>query len=174
MENQVSSSKFMLNYGLILGLIAVLLSVIGYVAGATEQGAQWPQWIFYLVFAVFIFYSINAFRTKNGGYMSLGQALKVGVGIAIVSGLIAAIYNYVFLTFIDPEIMENLMLAAEDKMIEDNPSMTDEQVEMAMSWARKFANPVLGGAFLVIFSAIFGFIYSLIAGLIWKREAPTN
>jgi hypothetical protein len=174
MENQLSTKKFALTYGLILGLIAVLLAVLGYVMGAVEKAESWPSWIFYLIFAIFIFYAVFTYRKQNGGYMTLGQALKAGVSVAVISGVIYALYNYVFFTFIEPDIIERIMATAEEKMMIDNPQLTDDQVEMALSWAEKFANPIFGGAVLIVMSAFFGFIWSLFAGLIWKREEPVN
>ena len=53
-------------------------------------------------------------------------------------------------------------------------NMTEDQVEMAMGFAEKFSNPFLGGAFWIILSTFFGFIYSLISGLIFKRERQTH
>ena len=37
--------------------------------------------------------------------MSWGQGVKVGVGIAVIAGLIVVVYNYIFMTFIEPDFM---------------------------------------------------------------------
>lgn len=170
MENDISVSKYALNFGLLLGLIAIAFNVIGYVTGAMLSGDTWYQWIFYLVFAVFIFFTVYNYRSKNGGFMTFTQALKVGVLTAVISGLISAIYNYFFLTVIEPDLLNEIFVKAEEKMLQDNPELTSEQLEMGLGIMRKMANPLVGGSVLIAFSAFFGFIYSLIAGLIWKFE----
>ena len=56
-----------------------------------------------------------------------------------------------------------------DKMLE-NPNMTEEMVDQSMKFIEMFSNPAISGAFMIAMSAIFGLIYSLIGGLIMKRE----
>ena len=48
--------------------------------------------------------------------------------------------------------------------------MTPELIEQQMEIMKKFQNPLLGSAVWIALSALFGLIYSLIAGLIMKQE----
>lgn len=167
---KISAGKFSINYGVILGLVMVVISVLTYVTGLAIQGAQWPTAIYYLVFPIVIFYAIHQYKKRNGNLLGLGDAIKVGVVIGVISALVFVIYSLIFNYIIDPEFINQMMAAAKDKMIEDNPEMTQEMIDQGMKFIEMFANPGLMGAFWVAMSAIFGLIYALIGGLIMKKE----
>lgn len=170
METQKpTAGKFAMNYGLTLGAIMVLITVISYVTGITLEGAQWPNMIYYIIFPVIIFYAISQFKKKNAGLLSVGEALKVGLSIAIISGIVVAIYTLIFHYIIDPEFINQLMDITADKLAE-NPNITPEMIETQMEIMKKFQNPLFGIAVWLALSAVFGLIYSLIGGLVMKKE----
>jgi len=171
MENQAPSpGKFAMNYGLVLGLILILISVVMYVTGMQLEGEQWPMYVYYAIFPIVIIYAISQYKKSNANLLSLGQALKVGVLIAIISAILFAVYGLIFNYIIDPEFQGLAMEAMRDKLLE-NPNMTEEIVDQQMAMIEKFQNPILGSAFWIALSAIFGLIYSLIGGLVMKKEA---
>ena len=50
METQKpTTGKFAMNYGIILGVVMILISVITYVTGMALEGTQWPQYIYYII-----------------------------------------------------------------------------------------------------------------------------
>jgi hypothetical protein len=59
-------------------------------------------------------------------------------------------------------------------MIESNPNMTDEQMDMAISIQEKMMSPGILFAISIISTLFIGFIISLIAGLIMKVNKPTQ
>ena len=162
--------KFAMNYFIILVLIMVVIVVITYVTGLALEGKQWPQFLYYIIFPVVIIYAISQFKKSNANVLSLGQAIKVGLAIAVVSALVYAIYGLIFNYFIDPEFMEQMMDVTRDKMLE-TPDMTEELVDKQMEFIKIFFNPLIGTAMWIALSAFFGLIYSLIGGLVMKKEA---
>ena len=171
MENQAPvPGKFAMNYGILLGLIIVVIGVISYVTGLALKGEQWPQYVYYIIFPVLIMYAISQFKKKNANLLSLGQAIKVGLVIAIISALVYSVYGLIFNYIIDPGFMEQMMDVTRDKMLE-NPDMTEDMGDQQMEFIKIFFNPLLGTAMWIALSAFFGLIYSLIGGLIMKKEA---
>jgi len=166
--------KTAFNSGLIIGGLLLIIVAAMYATGALLEGVQWPMYIYYLVYPVLIGYTVHAYRKANGGFLSLGQAIKVGVTAAVIGGVVYFIYNMIFVTFIEPDYAAQMMEVARANMFEQNPNMTEEQADMAISIMEKFSNPFLGGAFWIVMSAFFGFIYSLLSGLIFKRERPLH
>ncbi|OIQ28330.1 MAG: hypothetical protein BM564_09675 [Bacteroidetes bacterium MedPE-SWsnd-G2] len=170
METQkISTGKFAMNYGLALGLIMTAIGVIMYVTGMALEGVQWPQYLYYLIFPIVIYMAISKYKASNGATLSLGDAIKVGLTISIISALIYGAYTLLFNYVIDPEFLGQAMDAAREKVMENN-EMTQEQLDQTMEWMEKFSNPALGVAFWVALSGFFGLIYSLIFGLIMKSE----
>jgi hypothetical protein len=169
---QASVKKIALNYGLILALASILIQVISYV---TNNHIDQPWWITVAstIISVAIYvYALKAFRKDNGGFMSLGQALKVGLAAAVISGIIYAVYFYLFTTVIEPDFMQQTLEFRNEQMLEQNPNMTQEQVDAATEMQQMFMQPWLMSAFVIIGSLFWGFIISLVAGLILKRSQP--
>lgn len=175
MENQTASvKKIGFNYGLILALLVVGLSVIVYVLGLHLDQPWWQSVLNFIFMTVCIIYGLKAFKKDNGGFLSLGEALKTGLVIAIVSGIIGSIFTYIFITVIEPDFITQMLEVTQEKMIEQNPNMTQEQMDMAMGMTEKFMSPWIMFAMGLIASLFFGFIISLIAGLIMKQPRPNH
>ena len=171
MENQKpTAGKFALNYGLMLGLLMIAIGVVTYVTGMALEGVQWPNIIYYIAFPVVIMYAISQYKKANANTLSLGEALKVGLSIAVVSAIVYLLYGLLFNYVIDPEFMGQMMDMQRDKMLE-NPNMTPEAVEQSMKMVEMFTNPLIGSAFWIAMSAFFGLIYSLIGGLVMKTKS---
>jgi hypothetical protein len=161
--------KFARNYGVTLGVIMILIAVIMYVTGMSMEGKQWPQYLYYIIFPVVIFYAISQFKKQNANVLSLGQAIKLGVVIAAISAIVYIIYGFIFNYIIDPEFMGQMKEVVRDKMLEA-PNATQEMVDQQMKFVEMFMNPLIGSALWIGLSMFFGLIYSLIGGLVMKKE----
>jgi hypothetical protein len=171
MESQpLSPGKFSTNYGLVLGALMMLITIVTYTTGMALEGIQWPNFIYYIVFPAVIIYAISNYKKQNGGILTLSNALKIGLVIAMISALVNVVYGLIFHYVIDPEFAGQMIEKTGEKMLE-NPKITTEMVEKQMEIMEKFQNPLLGSAVWVAFSAIFGLIYSLVGGLVMKKEA---
>ena len=171
MESEIKSpGKFALNYGIILGLILVIIAALMYATGMILEGKQWPMIIYYVLFPAYLIYTISQYKKSNDNLLSLSDALKVGVATAVISALVYAVYALLLNYVIDPDFIEQILEATREKLYE-NPKMTDEMVETSMEWVEKFSSPVFGIAIWTALSAILGLIYSLIGGLVMKKES---
>lgn len=169
MENQkLSPGKFSINYGIILGVIFILINVVMYVTGMALEGKQWPQYLFYLIFPITIIYAISQFKKNNANALTLGEGLKTGVIIGVISAIVFIIYSLIFNYIIDPSFMDDVLNVTKDKLLE-NPNITEDMVETQMKFVKMFMNPFVGSAFWIAMSAFFGLIYGLIAGLVMKN-----
>jgi hypothetical protein len=175
METQKASvKKIALNYGILLALLSIVLAVFSYVTDNHIDRPWWLSVISTLVMIAVIVYGLKAFKNDNGGFLSVGEAIKVGLAISLISGIIYAIYSYIFVTVIEPDFVNQMLVFTEEKMIEDNPEMTEAQLNMAMDMTEKFMSPMMMTAFAIIGSLFFGFIISLISGMILKQKRPEH
>ena len=162
METQkLTPGKFAMNYGLILGLVMIAINVVTYVTGMALEGTQWPQWLYYVIFPITVIYAISQYKKSNGNLLKLGEAIKLGVLIGVISAIVYVIYGLIFNYIIDPEFMDIMKEVARDKMLE-RPNMTEEMVDQSMKIVEMFMNPFVGSAIWIALSAFFGMIYSLI------------
>ncbi|PKA83923.1 uncharacterized protein DUF4199 [Ulvibacter sp. MAR_2010_11] len=175
MESQKASvKKIALNYGLMMALGTIVVSVIVYVMGMHMEQPWWQSVLNFAIMTAAIVYGLKTFKKEGDGFLSLGDALKTGLAISLVAGLIGSIFTYLFVTVIEPDFVTQMLDVTREKMIENNPQMTNDQVEMAMGMTEKFMSPWIMTAMGLIASLFFGFIISLIAGLIMKQNRPEN
>ena len=168
MENQTTSSKsIMINHGVILGVISILISVIVYALGKTYDQHWSVGVIGILAMITIIAMGIKKVKAGNGGFLTLGEGIKTGLGIALISGIIALVYNYIFMAMIEPEYFTTLAQIQEQKWIDQG--LTDEQIEGAKVMMEKMSGPGMSSAIAIAFSLFLGFIISLITGAIMKE-----
>ena len=103
----------------------------------------------------------------NNGPRTIGTSI-VYINDFVSKRILVAFYTYVFFNFIDAEMLEEMILRAEDQMYDQG--MPDDQVEIAMGYTRKFMLPGPMAAMVVLSYTIVGFIISLITSAILKKE----
>jgi len=170
MENQQKpTNKIALNYGLYLGIASILISVIIFALGKHYE-QDWKNGVLsFIVMATIIVLGIKKYKEFNGGFMTLGQGLKTGIGIALIGGAISILYTLIFMNFIEPDFMEKSMELGRQKML-DNPNLSEEQIEQAVEMQKKFSGPGMIAAFGLIWTLFIGFVISLISGAIMQKK----
>lgn len=122
MENKVSPFKPALNSGIIMAIVSIVISVLIWVFGLLESmGIMGGLYI--MVFSLIITVVLLVVFTKGyrdtffAGKITYGQAFIYGLLVIVISTVIVAIYNYVFNSFIDPDYIQNITLAMQDKTV---------------------------------------------------------
>lgn len=174
MENKTSILKFSTNPGLLLGIVLIFIAVLVYIIGLDPVKDTWINYINYLVMGIVIFFFQKQYRDSiNEGFLSYGQAIKIGVTISFISAILLVIYSFIFTTYIEPDFNEQMLLSAEEQMVSNNPELTDAQIDMAIGMARKMTNPMISIPFGILASTFVGLILSLVTGLFVKKsDAP--
>ena len=168
MENKLSSKSFTVNNGVILGVAMVLFSLVMYATGNHLE----PHWsssvVTGLLFVGIIVFGIKKYKEANDSLLSWGKGVKIGVGIAILAGLINVIYSYIFMNFIEPDFMSQMMEIQNQAFLDQG--MTEEQIEVANEMSEKFQSPGIVAAMGIIMYAIGGFVVSAIGAAIMKKS----
>ncbi|MFC5045993.1 DUF4199 domain-containing protein [Aquimarina hainanensis] len=171
MENATTNTKkFILNYGAILGVLSVLLGVILYVTDSHKEQSWIQSLIGFLIILGVIIFGIKAFKTANNGFLTLSQALKIGLGISLVGALIGIIWLFLLTMVIEPDFTAQLADMQREKLIEQYPDFTQEQIDQSVEMAQKFSTPYMMAAFSLIGNLFLGFIISLFGGLIMQKK----
>jgi len=173
MENQTPSIKTtIINYALILSAISIAFNLMLYFLDMHYQQSQMTGIVGIVIMIGVLIYSFIDHKKLNEGYLSLSEALKIGLGISALAGLIGVAYTFVLTEFLDPNMMEKDLDFQLEKMRIDNPEMTQDQLDGIRSMQEKFSGPLIRSAFQIIGSLFIGFIISLIGGLIVKKSRP--
>lgn len=169
---QATAKKFVLNYGLTLGILMVLLGVIMYVFNYHLE----PHWVFsvisFLIFIAVVAYGIHAFKKENGGFLSLGEAIKVAVGIALIAGILSGVWTVLLATVIEPDYMTQLTEMQRENAREQFPQLTEQQLDSSMEMGAWANNPWVAFLLGLAGSLLFGLVVGLIAGLAMRQKRP--
>jgi hypothetical protein len=169
----MDTRKFSMNYGAYLGLGLIVISFFVYILGLEEQKSIVPSLLNNFLMIAAIVYSVKVYRDNlNGGYISYSQSLKLGTSVVFFASVILAFYTFIFVTFINPEYLDNILKVAEQEILYSDPEISDADLDMALSMTQKMLQPqwmitlsVLGGTFM-------GFFYSLIISFFVKKQDP--
>ena len=167
-----SSGKYSLIYGLVYGLFGVVLGLMLFFLDMHYQNDSIVQVVAAIVGVIIIMYGIIQYKKENEGFLNLSDALKLGLGITLISGLVSTAFNLVLTIFIDPNTMDKGFEFAKQKMLSSDPEMSVETANQYIEMSRGFYTPLSMALSTIIFSLIFGFLVSLIGGLIVKKSRP--
>ena len=173
MENNSSTLKsYILQYGLLLGGISVVFALMLFFLDMHYTQESSVGIISIIITITIIVLGQYSFRKDNEGFLSFGEALKLGVGIALISSIIGVTYQVLLVTVIDPDTIPKMITIAENQLYESYPEMSQEQIDQMLEMQNKFITPKMMAAFGLIGGVFIGFIISLITGLILKRNRP--
>jgi len=169
-QAQVSKKSIMLNYGLLLGFASIIANLVIYAFGDLYS----PHWSIIVgslaVTTIIIILGIKKVKESNSGFLTVGEAIKAGLGISLISAIVYIIYLLLFFNMIEPEYFDNMVKYQEQMMVERYPNMSDEELEGAVKGAAMFANAGANITLALISSLFIGLIISLIGGLIMKKS----
>ena len=171
MENQPKIGKYALRFGIISGVIGLVFSLMLFFQKMHYENSTVGTVVGISILFAVIAFGINQYKKDSEGYLKLGNAVKLGTGIALISGVIGLIWYFLLTNdIVEPGFMEKTMEIAKEKQMEKNPQMTDEQWDQGVAMQEKFM--WLAYPFILIFNAILGLIGGLIFGLIMKKDRP--
>ena len=166
--SQPSTRGIGFKYGLILGLISIVLFIVFDFAGVSTS--SWARYIGIVPTAILIFMAHKAFKDEGDGYMRFGQGMGVGFWLSALSSAVSSVFAMLYVMFINP----NMMDAAKQEQIQkmEEQGMTDAQIDQAMGFAEVFMSPVAMLIFGLIGGILIGVIISLIVSAFTKNDNP--
>lgn len=169
MESTTTSTKSVaIKYGVINGLLAIIFFLILDFAGLTDN--KYLNWVGIIISAVLIFLAQKEYLREGDGYLNYGQGVGLGTLLSLVGATISSIFTFIYIKFINPAFLENLVEA--QRMSMEEQGLSDDQIEQAMSISEKFMSPPMMLVMGIIGGVIVGVIISLIISAINKKSRP--
>jgi len=155
-------------YGAIVGFVGILVGVIFYVMDLTAE--SWVQWVSLLISVVVLIYCLTMYKKDYlGGYATYGQIWKMTLVIGVIASILGAIYSYILMGMIDPELIDKLKLVQEQKIM-NNPRIPEGYMDQALERLDK--SMTLGR--ITIMQLIFGPVMYAIIGLVLAAFIKKN
>ena len=167
-ENQVKTGKIAWMYGAIGGGIGIVFTLMLMSMDMLFDQGWGKSVVSTLILVAAIVLAISSFKKQNQGFLTLGEALKTGIGTSLVAAVIALIFTYLLMNFLVPDFMDKTTELSRITIQEKSPQITPEQLNNALEMQKKFfwiAYPMI-----LLFNLFIGFIVSLISGLVMKKE----
>jgi hypothetical protein len=163
-----------MNYGAFLGFFLSLLAMLFWFFGIDDQQSFIPSIINNLSIIGFLVYSICLYRDNiSDGYISYSISLKLGTSVAFFSSIIMALYTFIYVTYLSPDIIDNIIVMTEQALLQSNPEISETELDLAIEMTAKLTQPhwlmtmgVLSGTFM-------GFLYSAIISF-FTKNIPSN
>jgi len=125
------------------------------------------KYLTFIPFIVFLLLAQKEYKEQIGGYMTFGEGFSAGFRFAIFSGLMAAVFTYLYLAVLSPEVMDKAVEQARSQM--EAKGMSSEDIDKAISLTKKLG-PLFGAFGAAIFDAVVGAIVALIGASVFKKE----
>ena len=151
-------------YGSVTALAMIVVGVILEVTKLSVNSAM--QWLGMIVFLTGIILNAQAFSKTNDADITFGQAFGSGFKATAIISIVMFAWSFIVL-MIFPGIYDRGLEKAHTEMTK-NPKMSEEQIDMAMSYTKKYFK-VLMHAGSLFGTLIFGVIASLIAAAFAKK-----
>lgn len=163
-KDKLKEPRTYLNYGIIIGLILIVLFVVYYVfALYTDKALAWIPTLVFLVLIVAA--QINHAKAMKGD-ITYGNLFAAGFKTACASIAIYVIFLILFSVFV-PSYKDQMMEVSRQAMVKKG--LSADQINAGMAIGRRFFTVSLIGGTIVI-ELIFGVIASLIGAAIAKKN----
>ncbi len=171
--------RIALTYGGIAGAVLVTLFLVSFygLQGGEEIDYDLGELIGYssmVLSLLAVFFGIRRQRDDEvSGKLSLWQGFKTGAGISAVAGAIFGAFTSLLYGWIDPGLIDKLMVAYEAKLVEDGLSVDQVAVQMAEWDAMQggFFGTTLGQGVLMFGTEFaMGLMAALISAAILRRQ----
>jgi hypothetical protein len=165
-------------YGIYVAAASIALSLIFNLTGADFEGA-FGSIVYYatslIIPAAGIFLAVKERKVSElEGVISFGKSFSTGMTVVVISALIFAVYNYVYLSFIDPEMVDKIIEMSE-RRIRENPDMSDADKTTQINMMSPWMTPPLMALWGFAGSLFFGALISLvIAAILRTRGVKTQ
>lgn len=155
-------------YGIVIGFVYVMLAFWRWKSATTLITFAILAIVGYLIILGLMFYEAYYRRKLNGGSILLKELFQTLFISVLIFELFYALYNYIHLTYIDPEVIDRMKVGLEQMFEQAGESVTEEQQDKALAQfdklkdATKITEMAKSYLMSIAISGVFAFFISLI------------
>ena len=166
---EINTKKYILEYGIWTGIASITFAIMLFFLEAHYENSTSTQLINGLIQFSGITIACLAFKKANSNKITWLETRKIGTGISLIIAIIAIIYTLLLTNFIEPDFMNKVLELSYYDTMEQYPEALanmdlNQFIETSMPWT------YLTYPFILFFSVLLGFVYSVILGLFIKSK----
>ena len=166
---EINTKKYIIEFGVWTGITLVSFAIMLFFLEAHYENSTSTQIINALIQFSGITIACLAFKKANLNKISWGETRKIGTGISLIIAIISIFYTLILTNFIEPDYMNKVLELSYYDTMEQYPEALanmdlNQYIEASMPWTK------LTYPFILFFSVLFGFVYSVILGLFIKSK----
>ena len=167
--DQISSKEYMANYGLYTGITLISFSLMLFFLDAHYEQDSFGQIINTLIQFSGITLGCIAFKKANDNKINGATVRKIGTGISLIIALLVISYTLILTNIIEPDYMDKVLEISYNQTMEDYPeALGDMDLYTFIENSKPFT--YLTYPVILILTLLFGFLYSVILGLVIKTK----
>ena len=161
--------KQAINFGFVISLVLILLSLLWFIFDlSTNKTVSYLSYV--VLLGGIVFSAINYRNKRNDGFITYGQSFSVGFFTGLVSAVIMSIFTYIFFKYIATDMIATMIMDAEERLIETNPDMPEEEFDLAMMYTKKFMTVGWMAIWSLLANTFFSLVFALLSSIFIKRE----
>ncbi len=122
MENRDALIKSALKYGLLIGLVQIVLALLMYLMGVEFMSKLWVGILAFVLAIVLVIIAGKKIRSENGGFISFGNLFVLILIVFVTSMFAGTVFNMLLYNVIDPNLAANM----QEVIIENTTSMMEK------------------------------------------------
>jgi hypothetical protein len=167
--------QFALYYGLLAALVNSLITIVNHVAGTSDWSNITIGIAFYftliIVCAVMQYYAVKIYRTEHfKENISFAEKFKICFVICLVSYVILSVVNYIFIVYVDADIVNNILATIEKSLVEKQ--IGPAELDKAMQVAARNVSPSAQFTSVIVNGTVWGTLTGVIISLALKKRIP--
>jgi len=166
MENvKKSSTNIAVKWAVIYLITSIVITYIFQFLNIDQTSPA--KYISYIPFIAFLLLAQKEFKDQLGGFITFGEGFMSGFLYSVFAGLMLAVFVYIYLGILSPQILEQSIAAQHDKFVEQG--LSADQIDKAMEMGKKYG-AIFGAVGVAVIMPIIGAIIALIGAAIFKKE----
>jgi len=159
--------------GLILSAAYIAFSLVTWALIADLDTQKYVGWLGIVIIAfLFHYYTVEYRNTIKGGALTYGEGFKFMFFIGLVYSVVYAAYYYIFLSYIDTEMLTRLLDVTEQQYYDQG--LSEDAIESAMSFVSKIFTPGLFSLVSIFGSLFSSVLIALVISIFTKKEASLD
>ena len=157
-------------YGMYSAAVSIAITLIEYFTGLDKSpNGRWIGFLGFIFLIIFIYLAEKARKEEElNGQMTYGQGVGTGTIVALVSSSILCIFMYIYMTYINPELIDYIVAEQQKQFAAQH--MSAEQQATATRMLRMFSGSAWQSVMVLVGGTLIGVVISLIVSIFVKTK----